>query len=455
MALRHPPPASSLDASFLSRVASLKLHDLRLSVRPLPFTASFSLPHRIPQGTAPSPSLPSQERLVVAADALDLDASAIKRAVLTTGEVSVFNTIESFKELDKKQFLQNIAADMCRQIDSGEVEDNPSLLVRCDLIVFSDLKDYKHYYWFAFPALCFPDPPTLSDSILSLEDTMSAQMIHQLHVGYNGLLESSGNGIPPFFLVVLDKEADSLAVKPLRDYPSCDQDGREIWFGFVDHSPLQSNPGWSLRKPRLLRSLYFDSWVSYSNPTRQWLFEFEDCVDPENRNEGRPKAKVPLILHTSSSSPPRLLLEFSSVFSPPPRPLHPSVCFVRLPPHQTMQAAADRLSRIVPNMEAEGIELTIPMPGHPVAEELQGKVLGDVAKLADLIQHADLIFLLTDTRESRWLPTLLCAAKSKVSPWLCWAHVLSSRLAALHQCCTRLRHVRRDATWRSRPRERN
>ncbi|EKX47763.1 hypothetical protein GUITHDRAFT_86202 [Guillardia theta CCMP2712] len=490
MALRHPAPASSLDASFLSRIASLKLHDLRLSLRPLPFTASFCLPHRVPQGSSSSPSQPSQERLVVAADALDLDASAIKRAVLTTGEVTIFNTIESFKELDKKQFLHNIATEMCRQIDSGEVEENPSLLVRCDVIVFSDLKDYKHYYWFAFPALCFPDPPTLSDSILSMEDVMSSDMIHQLHIGYNGLLESSGNGIPPFFIVVEDKDANTVSVKPLSHYPACAQSGKQVLFGFVDHSPLQSNPGWPLRnllyflnrrwslsdvtvlcyrdfsenmqresqaewhsrqgrradsdrvketlswelnqkgklgprcadlapfmdpKRRAIESADLNlklmrwrflpnldteslshkrclllgagtlgcnvarsltSWgfrkitfvdygkVSYSNPTRQWLFEFEDCLS----------------------------LSRSDV---------------------SLQAAADRLSRIVPNMEAEGFELSIPMPGHPVAEELQGKVLADVAKLADLIQHADLIFLLTDTRESRWLPTLLCACKSK------------------------------------------
>eukprot|EP00961_Rhodomonas_salina_P143291 1928283-Rhodomonas_salina.1 len=31
--------------------------------------------------------------------------------------------------------------------------------------------------------------------------------------------------------------------------------------------------------------------VSYSNPTRQWLFEYEDCIDPENPSEGKPKAQ--------------------------------------------------------------------------------------------------------------------------------------------------------------------
>ena len=26
--------------------------------------------------------------------------------------------------------------------------------------------------------------------------------------------------------------------------------------------------------------------VSFSNPTRQWLFDFADCVDPEHPSEG-------------------------------------------------------------------------------------------------------------------------------------------------------------------------
>lgn len=39
--------------------------------------------------------------------------------------------------------------------------------------------------------------------------------------------------------------------------------------------------------------------VSYSNPTRQWLFEFEDCSDPQNPTEGRPKAAVRALSKTN------------------------------------------------------------------------------------------------------------------------------------------------------------
>lgn len=102
--------------------------------------------------------------------------------------------------------------------------------------------------------------------------------------------------------------------------------------------------------------------VSYSNPVRQSLYSFEDC-----KGGGRPKA----------------------------------------------QAAAEALRAIFPGTDARHEELTIPMPGHPVGEEdsvLATKALQDAARLRALIESHDAVFVLTDTRESRWLPTLLCAA---------------------------------------------
>ena len=38
----------------------------------------------------------------------------------------------------------------------------------------------------------------------------------------------------------------------------------------------------------------------------------------------------------------------------------------------------------------------------------------DCAALEELVKSHDVVYLLMDTRESRWLPTLMCATMSKV-----------------------------------------
>lgn len=55
------------------------------------------------------------------------------------------------------------------------------------------------------------------------------------------------------------------------------------------------------------------------------------------------------------------------------------------------------------------------MPGHPVPAQEADNVLKDCELLQSLIASHDVVFLLTDTRESRWLPTLICANENKVN----------------------------------------
>ena len=54
------------------------------------------------------------------------------------------------------------------------------------------------------------------------------------------------------------------------------------------------------------------------------------------------------------------------------------------------------------------------MPGHFVNESIRSKVQQEVFQLEQLIKEHDCIFLLMDTRESRWLPTLIAAANRKL-----------------------------------------
>ncbi|KAK2944349.1 putative ubiquitin-activating enzyme E1 [Blattamonas nauphoetae] len=110
--------------------------------------------------------------------------------------------------------------------------------------------------------------------------------------------------------------------------------------------------------------------VAFSNPVRQPLFKFEDCL-----NGGRPKA----------------------------------------------EAAADALREILPSVTTRGESLTIRMPGHPVSgPDMDGKsaeeqAKDDVLKLENLIREHDAVFFLTDSREARWLPTMLCAFYGKIA----------------------------------------
>lgn len=103
--------------------------------------------------------------------------------------------------------------------------------------------------------------------------------------------------------------------------------------------------------------------VSHSNPVRQSLFTYEDAI-----NGGKPKA----------------------------------------------EAAAFNLSKIQPSIVAKGIYMKIPMPGHISKESDVEQALKDVEKLDKLVQEHDAVFLLLDTREARWMGTLLAAAHNKV-----------------------------------------
>lgn len=125
-----------------------------------------------------------------------------------------------------------------------------------------------------------------------------------------------------------------------------------------------------------------NSKVSYSNPVRQSLFTFADCLDG-----GSPKSRA------AAESVTRI---FPGM-----------VCYLLL-----RSAAITLWEWFFQN--ASAYQLNIPMPGHSVHENIRAKVLETIETLEDLIAKNDAIFLLMDTRESRWLPTVLGASQRKV-----------------------------------------
>ena len=69
---------------------------------------------------------------------------------------------------------------------------------------------------------------------------------------------------------------------------------------------------------------------------------------------------------------------------------------------------------MVATQNAMGYQLSVPMPGHPIPPASVAQAQKDVEQLEALFDAHDAVFLLMDSRESRWLPTVLGAAKGKV-----------------------------------------
>ncbi|KAJ9614086.1 Autophagy protein 7 [Cladophialophora chaetospira] len=101
--------------------------------------------------------------------------------------------------------------------------------------------------------------------------------------------------------------------------------------------------------------------VSFSNPVRQPLFTFNDCLEG-----GKQKAL----------------------------------------------AAAEALKTIYPGVQSTGHVMSVPMAGHPITDH--DKTKSEFEQLKKLVDEHDVIFLLMDTRESRWLPTVMGKATGKI-----------------------------------------
>jgi len=74
--------------------------------------------------------------------------------------------------------------------------------------------------------------------------------------------------------------------------------------------------------------------------------------------------------------------------------------------------ASDALKEIYPGVDSKGYVMSVPMAGHPIIDE--STVKSEFETLRRLVDEHDAIFLLMDTRESRWLPTVMGKAAGKI-----------------------------------------
>ncbi|VDP10823.1 unnamed protein product [Heligmosomoides polygyrus] len=79
------------------------------------------------------------------------------------------------------------------------------------------------------------------------------------------------------------------------------------------------------------------------------------------------------------------------------------------------ETAATALRRIYPSIEAEAIRLTVPMPGHTISASEEACMERDVALIDELVATHDVVYLALDSREARWLPTVMASKHGKMA----------------------------------------
>lgn len=437
MQLSYTAPVQSfLDTSFFQELSHLKLDVLKLDSRGQPLYSKLEL-QNIPRS---SKSVP----LNLNAQSFDEETMKTGTEVPILGMIYNFNVMEEFKVLDKQGFLEERAKELW---EKGLRNINHS--VGFYIISFADLKKYRYFYWTCVP--CFQTKRLTIEKIgelsapkqsfskwfdSNLDQWVGLEMAGGEIVPYDREIASSCqsllirdpsrmNQIPAasaknfltifkyqnptvdvldvFFirsdnssfglklslrdqgedtslqvggwernpqgkvgpraadlsslidpLKVTDESVDlNLKLMKWRIVPDIDlqkiKETKVLLLGagtlgcYVSRALL----AWGVRKITLIDN----STVSYSNPVRQPLFNFEDV--------GKPKA----------------------------------------------QAAAKSLRKIFPLVDATGIQLDVPMIGHTVVDEKATE--SNFSKLRKLMTEHDVIFLLMDSRETRWLPTVL------------------------------------------------
>ncbi|KAG0294117.1 Autophagy protein 7 [Dissophora globulifera] len=495
MVLQFHPWASAVEAPFWQVLTQRKMDIFKLddSVKPVLGYYSTGQQVRVP-GKDTTVALPARLCLGPAAfpDPEDSELSGPTRipafTFLAPGLVKNTNTIEDFKSIDKTALFKMTVDQIWDDITSGRAVLDPSLLNKFLLLTFADLKKFKFYYWFAFPALQ-ADPAWTSDAMQEVSLVWTPAQTESLRLQYDQYRSQQPVNQLGFFLVKEGREAMSVA--RLQDwnefFAGCDPS--EIIVGFADPSSLDSHPGWPLRnllamilhqwkitnvrvlcyrevpgKQDIGSSKLFTAQVASYSPTTDcpkavgWeknaqgklgprLADLAPLMDPARLADTAVDLNLKLMrwrilpdlqlervqetkclllgAGTLGCYVARSLLGWGvrnitfvdnakvSFSNPVRQPLFEFEDCLEGGKDKATTAAAS-LRKVYPGVNAVGHSMSIPMPGHPISSQSYESAQKDVAKLEELFEQHDAIFLLMDSRESRWLPTLLGAKMKKV-----------------------------------------
>jgi ubiquitin-like modifier-activating enzyme ATG7 len=414
---------------------------------------------------------------------------------LAPGALLNANTMDDFKNYDKKVLLRETAKTIYDSIITGSWLADPTQLIRFLVISFAELKSHVFYYWFAFPVLV-PAEPIRTTAIHSLHDVLGDN-VENLRVAYDSFRTEHKASERSFFVIGLNTSTGNIHVRSITEYRGEKKQDEKYFFAFSDPSSLDQHPGWPLRNYILAIKESFGSDEALENPiiflreipskrdlsrsfaaTIDWhqvpristtSFDSLNVVGWEKNdktNKTAPRSADmgsmmdPMKLAESSVRLNLELMKWRMFQSLDLDMLSKTKCLlvgagtlgchvarnlmawgvfnitlldrtkvsfsnpVRQPLYEykdclnggrnKAEAAAEHLRLIYPKANVEHYQIDIPMPGHVFEEKHREEVKKNVDLMTRLVSEHDAIFLLTDTRESRWLPTVLATSMKKI-----------------------------------------
>ncbi|AMD21182.1 HEL098Cp [Eremothecium sinecaudum] len=429
-----PPFQSFFDTSFFREFANLKLNVLKLNAEKIPLYTTVDLA-TIPKGASVAHLFFNSRTL----DEAGLEGSGIR----FHGWFHNFNTLGEFKILDKKKFLQDEALSLMEAGSKGCLDDAVGFVV----IAYADLKNYKFYYWFAVPTF-----QSVEFNMIKKEQLEDKSAFHEFLEDDSilcGILDPNEGNVLKGYMSEL-KLFDTLVVKDTSKIADCPT---SLLKNFLSLWKSQ-NPGKDGCKVILLRNENsFSVDVSFRDnvndgeiKTSGWernvngkltpkFTDLRSSIDPSYLAEQSLDLNLSLMKWRqlpdldlqSVKSSKALLLGAGTLGCNVARSLLAwgvqTITFVdngtvsvSNPARQSLytfedrglskaETAAKAVKSIYPTVNASGINLEIPMIGHQVTEEAKQREYYET--LVSLFATHDVIFLLTDSRETRWLPTLL------------------------------------------------
>ncbi|XP_054200925.1 ubiquitin-like modifier-activating enzyme ATG7 isoform X21 [Homo sapiens] len=429
--LQFAPFSSALDVGFWHELTQKKLNEYRLDEAPKDIKGYYY--------NGDSAGLPA--RLTLEFSAFDMSAPTPARCCPAIGTLYNTNTLESFKTADKKLLLEQAANEIWESIKSGTALENPVLLNKFLLLTFADLKKYHFYYWFCYPALCLPESLPLIQGPVGLDQRFSLKQIEALECAYDNLCQTEGVTALPYFLIKYDE--NMVLVSLLKHYSDFFQGQRtKITIGVYDPCNLAQYPGWPLRNFLVLAAHRWSSSfqsvevVCFRDRTMQGardvahsiIFEVKlpemafspDCPKAVGWEKNQKGGMGPRMVNLSECMDPKRLAESSVDLNLKLMcwRLVPTLDLDKVVSVKCLLLGAGTLGCNVARtlMNARGFNMSIPMPGHPVnfSSVTLEQARRDVEQLEQLIESHDVVFLLMDTRESRWLPAVIAASKRKL-----------------------------------------